>query len=287
MNKSICKILLLIFILSCKSYLSIGQFVETPIDSMLVYIEGGHIRMGNKYGENDENPSKRIKVNSFFIGRYEISNGEFADFLNANGNLFEGNSIWINTDGEWNDLKCRISVKDSIFKVEVGFENYPVNYVSWFAANAYCKWKGGRLPTEAEWEYAAKSGSFGKKNCTKKVFRVDDFAWHKINSDSKWHRSGEKKPNEAGLYDILGNLWEWCNDYYKEDYYMSRPKNNPTGPLSGDYRVIRGGSWTNGPEMISTSNRNGLNPNSNKINLGFRIVFDIKKRITSFRGLAE
>jgi len=274
MNISICKILSLIFILTLKGNLSFGQFIETPIDSMLVYMEGGQLRMGNKHGENDENPSKRIKINSFFIGKYEVSNIEFVDFLNTKGNQYEGNSIWINTDGNWNDLKCRIYVKDSIFKVEVGFENYPVNFVNWYAANAYCKWKGGRLPTEAEWEYAAKGGKIGKKYKSNKGFSVDDFAWHKLNSESKWHQSGTKKPNDTGLYDILGNLWEWCNDYYKEDYYNFRPKNNPTGPTSGDYRVVRGGSWTNGPEMISTSNRNALNPNSNKINLGFRIVFD-------------
>ncbi len=277
MNKSIYTILLFVLISSSSGNKSYGQIDEKQFDSRLVFIKGGHIKMGNRNGEIDEQPSKKIKIKSFYIGKYEVSNYEFIDFLNANGNQFEGNTIWTNLNGQWDNLKCHIYLKDSIFKVENGFEKYPVNFVSWFAANAYCKWKGGRLPTEAEWEYAAKVGSLNKKNWNKTDSTIDDYAWHKLNSGNKWHQSGEKKPNGAGLYDILGNLWEWCNDYYREDYYKTRPNKNPSGPKSGDYRVIRGGSWTNGPEMLSTSNRNALNPNSNKINLGFRIVYDIKE----------
>ena len=256
-------------------YISFCQI--NNFDSTLVFVEGGKMKMGNRHGEPDEKPVKKINLNGFYIGKFEVSNKEFVEFLNEKGNQFEKNSIWINLDGKWENLKCRIFEKDGKFYIENGYENYPVNYVSWYGANAYCLWKGGRLPTEAEWEYAAKGG---QKNDNKELKRIKNetthYAWFIENSEQKWHRSGLKKSNGLGIYDIYGNLWEWCADFYQKDYYKKRSKSNPKGTESGDFKVIRGGSWTDKKETLRISNRNGNNPNSNKINIGFRIVYDIQ-----------
>lgn len=267
---------LLLIICFTINYSSIqGQDLNT--DSSLIFVKGGSLKMGSQHGENDEQPRRKIKINSFYIGKYEVSNAEFAAFLNANGNQYNAHSIWMDLGGKWENLKCRIYEENGKFLVEKGYENYPVNYANWFAADAYCKWKGGRLPTEAEWEFAAKSG---KKKRKKELRQIADstnlFAWYKDNSLNSWHSSGLKRPNLLGLYDIYGNLWEWCSDFYNKDYYKTRDKINPQGPLSGDFKVIRGGSWTDKKQTLRISNRNAINPNANKINVGFRIVYDVK-----------
>jgi formylglycine-generating enzyme len=244
-------------------------------DSNLILIESGKIRMGSKNGEVDEKPSKKIKIKKFYISKFEITNAQFAAFLNEKGNQIEQNAPWIDLKGEWNNLKCRIYEKENKFFVENGYENFPVNYVNWHGANAYCKWFGGRLPTEAEWEYVAKGGKYFKKKAILEIEKnIDQYAWYFNNSEETVHEIGQKKANKLGLFDIYGNLWEWCDDYYSPDYYKKRNPKNPKGPEKGDYRVIRGGSWTNKMEMMKISNRNALLPSSNKINIGFRIVFD-------------
>jgi len=246
-------------------------------DTNLVFVEGGCMKMGDKHGESDELPVKRIKINSFYMAKYEVSNAEFVKFLNVKGNQYNAHSIWIDLSGKWENLKCRIYEKDGKFFVEEGYENYPVNYVNWYAADAYCKWKGGRLPTEAEWEFAAKNGKKKRKKDLKKIADSTElFAWYIENSSSRWHASGLKKTNMLGLYDIYGNLWEWCSDFYNKDYYKTRSKRNPQGPEKGDFKVIRGGSWTDKKQTLRISNRNAINPNANKINVGFRIVYDAK-----------
>ncbi len=250
------------------------NFTVNAQDS-LVFVKGGNMKLGNRKGNIDERPAKRIKISSFYMGKYEVSNKEYADFLNVKGNRVEGHFNWINLAGSWENLKCRIYEKDGKFYVEQGYENYPVNYVNWYGARAYCEWKGGRLPTEAEWEYAAKGGIFKNNKKLKYIlFNIKDYAWLKVNSNHKWHKSGKKKPNSLGLYDIYGNLWEWCTDYYSKTFYKKRKKHNPKNNKKADYKIIRGGSWTDKDSTLHYANRNAINPTSNKINVGFRIVYD-------------
>ena len=127
------------------------------------------------------------------------------------------------------------------------------------------------MPTEAEWEYAARGGKQSRGYKYAGSNNVGEVGWYDGNS-SKTKPVKGKKANELGLYDMSGNVWEWCWDWYDSDYYSSSPKNNPTGPSSGSYRVVRGGSWNNDPESLRVAIRYGLNLDDSNYNLGFRPV---------------
>jgi formylglycine-generating enzyme required for sulfatase activity len=114
----------------------------------------------------------------------------------------------------------------------------PITNVIWDDAQGYCGWMGGRLPTEAEWEYAARGGSTAVR-----YGNLDEIAWYKENSGNAPHDVAQKRSNGFGLYDMLGNVWEWVNDWYDEHYYQSSPSQDPSGPASGQWRAVRGGSW--------------------------------------------
>lgn len=269
LKKSILIIPLILFYF----FLNIIPIFSQAPDTGLAFIEGGKFRMGNKQGESDENPVHTVILDDFYIGKYEVTNSQFAEFLNENGNKVEHNSIWILLSGNWRDEKCRIYFEDSVFKVEEGYENYPVTFVNWNGADAYCKWKGGRLPTEAEWEYVAKGGNL--KNDSSEFF-LDEFAVYKNNSEDKPAQVGSKKASVLGIYDLFGNMTEWTTDWYNENYYKTSVKENPQCSETGDMKVIRGGSWYNSSEMISATNRRGAAPNFNNITIGFRIAYSIK-----------
>ena len=138
---------------------------------------------------------------------------------------------------------------DGSFIVYSGYEDRPVQEVSWCGAKAFCEWVGKRLPTEAEWENAARGGLVGKKypwgdtepDCSDSNFKYED---EFCVGDTM--PVGSYEPNEYGLYDMAGNEWEWVNDFYDIEYYSSSPSSNPTGPESGSFKVIRGGSWEKG-----------------------------------------
>ncbi len=247
------------------------------LDSTIIFVKGGSFKMGKKEGEKDEIPVHKVKLSDFYIGKYEVTNKEFVQFLNEKGNQYKDHAYWINTKGKWRDLICRIFEENNTFKVEKGYENHPVNFVNWYGANAYCKWKGGRLPTEAEWEYAAKGGyvkTHGHNSLQSPDNNIGDFAWFSANSSNKIHQIGTKKPNILGIYDMQGSLSEWCSDWYDVQYYSKSKRKNPVNIINADYKVLRGGSWANDKAMLRITNRNALNPNVNKINLGFRIAFD-------------
>ncbi|MBT5885233.1 MAG: formylglycine-generating enzyme family protein, partial [Planctomycetaceae bacterium] len=163
--------------------------------------------------------------------------------------------------------------------------NYAASHVNWFTAIEFCRrlsreeGKTYRLPTEAEWEYACRAGtntpwSFG---IDEKV--LGDYAWYKENAwdigEQYTHQVGLKKPNAFGLYDMHGNVYEWCHDYYGEDYYKSSPATDPLGPTLGSARVLRGGSWVNGSHLTRSAYRNWLNGGKGNHNAGFRLVREL------------
>jgi formylglycine-generating enzyme required for sulfatase activity len=144
--------------------------------------------------------------------------------------------------------------------------------VSWEDAQRFCRWAGCRLPTEAEWEYACRAGSQKKYCFGDDVSRLEEFAWFNKNSGGKLHPVGEKKPNAWGLFDLHGNVWEWCQDWWKDDYYKHSPKTDPAGPERGSARVLRGGSFRNDPDSLRCSSRSNYDPDIRGHYIGFRVV---------------
>ncbi|MEL6133045.1 MAG: SUMF1/EgtB/PvdO family nonheme iron enzyme, partial [Bacteroidota bacterium] len=161
------------------------------------------------------------------------------------------------------------------FVVQDGFEAYPVSDVSWYGAMAYAKWRKGTLPTEAQWEYAARGGP--NPSDTSWIYaggiELRQVGWYDLNSDSDVHIIGKKLPNDLGLHDLSGNLWEWCYDWYNEEGYKSDSVvSNPQGATSGSYRVLRGGSWLNAASFCRVANRGSRDPSQMFYFNGFRMV---------------
>lgn len=152
-----------------------------------------------------------------------------------------------------------------------GCPNCPVEQVSWDEAKNYCAKLGKRLPTEAEWEYAARSGGT-KENYAgaSDESRLGEYAWFSGNSGGKTHPVGEKLPNGLGLYDMSGNVWEWVNDWHDGSYYQISRTNNPQGPASGQYKVLRGGSWGDVAVILRAAYRSGGSPGDRGDGVGFR-----------------
>lgn len=214
-----------------------------------VKVEGGSFDMGSSWGESDESPVHRVTLDGFSMSKYEITNKQYCAFLNEQGNESEGGVEWINLAGSYGGEKCRIYERSGRFYVESGYVDHAVIYVSWYGARAYCTWlskkigKEVRLPTEAEWEYAARGVKKSKGYRYSGSNTIGEVAWYRDNSSSKVQKVGGKSPNELGLYDMTGNVYEWCLDWYGGDYYSSSPSSNPKGPSSGKNKVARGGSW--------------------------------------------
>ncbi len=149
-------------------------------------------------------------------------------------------------------------------------ESMPIVNVTWDDASAFCERTGGRLPTEAEWEYAARAGSSEAR-----YGNLDEIAWYSGNSGSQAHEVGQKRANEFGLYDMLGNVWEWMNDEYDQNYYQNSPAQDPPGPTSGQSRVLRGGSWYVNPGYVRVSYRIKNIPTFSRDYIGFRCAVEV------------
>ncbi len=221
-------------------------------DLKYVWIAPGNFEMGCSPGDRecrgDEKPLHRVSLSrGFWLGQTPVTVAAYGRFEKAPGRHPTG---------------AREN-KDPIR------DNLPVVMVSWEGAQAYCGWIGGRLPTEAEWEYAARGGSTEAR-----YGPLDEIAWYFHNGGSGVHPVAEQAPNRFGLYDMLGNVWEWVADWYGGTYYRSSPAVDPKGPSDGADHVLRGGDWVSNPQDVRVSRRGTTKTPSGTPGVGFRCVWE-------------
>ncbi|MFQ5561015.1 MAG: formylglycine-generating enzyme family protein [Nitrospinota bacterium] len=263
----------------------------------MVLVKGGCYEMGDTFGDGDwpERPVHRACVDDFYLGKYEVTNQEFADFLNAYGGetTKEGEKI-IHLGGAFKGERCRVIKIDGKYSVEKGYEKHPVIYVTWYGISAYARYYGLRLPTETEWEFAARER--GKKikyvwgnghPGDKKMANIPDESvlkkipdWNVLNWEP-WEGYddgypllspvGSFEPNSLGLYDLTGNVWEWCVDLYDNKFYRKKVGKNPKS-VDGETYVMRGGSWLSQLFELRLSARARHYPDAYHATWGFRVA---------------
>jgi len=226
-----------------------APIVSTKLGIDMVLIPAGKFTMGCATGQADEKPPHEVELDAFLIDRTEITQEQFGKLVLGNPSHFKGPTL-------------------------------PVEQVSWAEAARFCNERskreglepcynddaqcnlrasGYRLPTEAEWEYACRAGSTTDYAFGPDAQHLGEYAWYGENASKTTHPVASKKPNAWGLYDMLGNVAEWCNDPYEEKYYAASPAKNPPGPADGERYVLRGGAWNSKPALCRSSSRVGEN----------------------------
>ena len=227
------------------------KIVTSASGAEMVLIPAGWFEMGSARGKADEAPAHKVWVDAFLMDRTEVTQEQYGKLFPANPSHFKG-------------------------------PRRPLEQISWAKAAVYCNARskgeglepcydedsgacnfaasGYRLPTEAEWEYAARAGSVADYGFGNGAHELKDYAWFEENSGKTTHLVGQKKANAWGLFDMHGNVAEWCNDVYAEDYYARSPEKNPRGPADGKRYVLRGGAWNSSAEACRAAYRVGENP---------------------------
>jgi len=281
----------LVFVQGCRNQVETKAKLESK-DGMVLIPEGS-FQMGTKDGMPFESPVHTVKINAFWMDEHEVTVAEFAKFVETADYKTESEKFgwsgvfevetgnWVKADGaNWRHPED---------KNLVARDDEPVCQISWNDANAYAKWAGKRLPTEAEFEYAARGGLVGKKYSWGDELRPIGkpvanwwqgvFPQNNTVEDGYLRRASIKSfpPNNFGLYDIAGNVWEWTSDWYDDNYYKKSPAENPKGARTGTEKVIRGGSWMCSENYCSNyrvAGRSRATPDTGLNNLGFRCVRD-------------
>ena len=261
-----------------------GATVNPKDGLKYVWIPPGSFMMGCSPGDtecfDDEKPSHQVRISKgFWLGQTPVTVAAYKRFGNATGRGMppEPDFFGQKLNPGW------------------GHEQMPIVDVTWAEAQAYCAWAGGRLPTEAQWEYAARGGSgearygpldevawyaddSGRQHLdSARIWREEQgtYAARLMQNGNTMHDVGQKRANGFGLFDVLGNVWEWANDWYDEKYYQNSPAVDPQGPSEGTLRVLRGGSWNLVPGFVRVSFFGRLNPGYRLFSLGFRCVGEL------------
>ena len=222
-----------------------------------VYVPGGCFQMGSPKSEDDrsddEGPQHKVCLDGFWMGKYEVTQAQWETIIKNNPSRFKG-------------------------------ADRPVERVSWNTAQAFLKKLNAavethgraslqfRLPSEAEWEYAARAGTQTAYSFGDDPNQLGDYAWYGANFGGKTHPVGQKQPNAFGLYDMHGNVWEWCQDWYNMRYYANSPMENPQGPSSGASRLLRGGSFNRHATRCRSADRDYDTPDSHYYSFGVRVL---------------
>lgn len=247
----------------------------------MVLVEGGTFIMGsdkkNPKAEKDEFDAREVTVSSFEMSKFEVTVYEWSNFIKENKMKMPPAQKWgLNddfpiTNVTWEDAVwfCNWLSKKNFLEPVYSIKNGQI----------YCDFdkNGYRLPTEAEWEYAAKGGNKSKGTTYSGNNNLEILAWYGKNSNKSPKTVGTKIPNELGIYDMTGNVWEWCWDYYNEYYYSYGDSNNPRGPEKGLNRSLRGGSWDTMDPYLRIANRSSVNQKDSNGYYGVRVVKNAKK----------
>ncbi len=234
---------------------SAQSFIEDAncnLGMKMIYVEGGSFMMGatseqSDAAKSDERPAHTVRLEPYYIAECELTQAQWQKIMGNNPSYFKG-------------------------------ESHPVDTVSWEDAQNFCRelsyitGKTYILPTEAQWEYAARGGKYRETTKYSGSYSVDAVAWYETNSNGSTHPVKQKRPNKLGIYDMSGNVWEWCSDWYSSNYYSSSPQSNPEGALSGETRVLRGGGYHISSQYCRVSYRDYDMPSYRRNRSGFRVV---------------
>ena len=259
----------------------------------LALIPAGSFMMGSPVSEKgrraDEGPQHKVTISKpFYMGVTEVTVGQFGAFVADSGYKTDAEKEgWGYVyKGGWSKL-AGASWRKAQFTQTA---DHPAICVSWNDAVAFCRWlgkrtgKNSRLPTEAQWEYACRAGTKTRFYFGEDEAQLAEHAWYRANSDMRTHPVGRKKPNAAGLYDMYGNVWEWCADFYAKGYDAKAKTVDPTGPASGTARARRGGPWIDPPGYLRSASRHSSVPDHRNDIVGFRVVVVAARAAAQARG---
>ena len=246
-----------------------GEFTMGSTDAAIIRLLTAHPSWRREWFVGEQ-PAHPVYLSAYYIDKHEVTNAHYAAFLNEIGGNTDGDGhVLINLEGD----EVRIEKVGERFKLtDPEFADHPVVYVSWHGAAAYCAWSAGRLPTEAEWEKAARGADkrpypWGSEAADTTRLNFGAIVGQTTPINHYW-----KGVSPYGIYDIAGNAYEWCADWYDAMYYAGILYRNPTGPKTGEYRVTRGGAWNLSAWRARTAVRDKDQPSNMSYNYGFRCV---------------